>query len=481
MPRLERITPKAELMSCPHFLSPTLSVTIVSYIGMHGTGDYMRAFLITIIITILTCQALPAGDWPQFRGPHGNGHSEEQNLPTTWGGLFGPPAWQTDIPGTGWSSPIVIGDRIWLTTAELTALPDKARVVKLEKNPYSQVEEFQVSANVSLLAVELDATNGKILRQLELFTCEDAPPIHINNTYASPTPVTDGNHLYCHFGSLGTFAVSLATGQVVWSERFAVQDITGPGSSPVLCGERLILVRDGADAQYVVALNKHTGTVDWRTERPKIETSNGLLRRSFCTPLVIDDGQRRQIIAPAAQWVMAYDPESGQELWRANFGSGHALVPRPVFWQGLIYICTGYWHPELWALRVDGAGDVTNTHVAWKYRKQVPLISSPIIVDNEIYFASSRGIVRCLDAGTGDFIWQQRLEGSFSASPLAGDGKLYFTSEQGITTVLRAGREYHELARNQLIGQTMASLAVTDGALLIRTASTLYCIRKTRP
>ena len=157
------------------------------------------------------------------------------------------------------------------------------------------------------------------------------------------------------------------------------------------------------------------------------------------------------------------------------------LVPRPVFRQGLVYVCTGYMQPELLALRVDGSGDVTDTHVAWRYRKQVPEISSPIVVENEIYFVSTKGIATCLDAQTGELIWQQRLKGSFSASPLAADGKLFFTSEQGITTVLRPGREYHELARNQLFGQTMASLAVAGESLLIRTAPVLYCVRKSSP
>ena len=275
----------------------------------------MRTCLVTVVIAVFTCQALLAGDWPQFRGPRGDGYSEANNLPTTWGGLFEPPAWQTDIPGSGWSSPIVIGDRIWLTAAELTVLSDEAQTLKLAENPYGQVEEFQAYANVSLLAIELDVTSGKILRRLQLFTCEDPAPVHLTNTYASPTPVTDGQHLYCHFGSLGTAAVSLASGQIVWRDRFAVQDITGPGSSPVLCGERLILACDGADEQFLVALDKHTGIVAWRTPRPKSDAVEGKLRRAFSTPLVIHDGRRTQIIAPAAQWVVAYDPDSGQELW----------------------------------------------------------------------------------------------------------------------------------------------------------------------
>ncbi len=221
----------------------------------------MRAFLVTVVIAVFTCQSILAGDWPQFRGPGGDGHSKARNLPTTWGGFFDPPAWQTDIPGTGWSSPIVVGGRIWLTAAELTALSDEAQALKLAENPFREVEPFQAHATVSLLAIELDAASGKILRRLQLFSCEDPAPIHLTNTFASPTPVTDGERLYCHFGSLGIVAVSLATGQIVWQERFAVQDITGPGSSPVLCGERLILACDGADEQFLVALDKHTGTV----------------------------------------------------------------------------------------------------------------------------------------------------------------------------------------------------------------------------
>ena len=438
----------------------------------------MRASLVTFVLTVLCCRSLIANDWPQFRGPRGDGHAEARNLPTTWGGFLQPPAWQTDIPGTGWSSPIVVGDRIWLTSAELTALTAEAQEQKLAQNPFGKIERFQVHASVSLLAVELDATNGKTLRRLRLFSREDPAPIHFANSYASPTPVTDGNRLYCHFGSLGTVAVSLETGQIDWQTRFVVDDITGPGSSPVLCGDRLVLACDGGDEQYLVALDSQTGAVAWRTPRPKIDATEGRLRRAFCTPLVIRHGGRRQIIAPSAQWVVSYDPDSGQELWRANLGPGHALIPRPVFRQGLVYVCTGYTKPELIALRADGTGDVTQTHLVWRYDKQVPEISSPIVVGNEIYFVSAMGIATCLDAETGKLCWQQRLKGSYSASPLAADGKLFFTSVQGITTVLRPGSEFNELARNQLFGQTLASLAIAGESILIRTAPTLYCVRK---
>jgi outer membrane protein assembly factor BamB len=175
---------------------------------------------------------------------------------------------------------------------------------------------------------------------------------------------------------------------------------------------------------------------------------------------------------------VAYAPATGEELWRVNFGAGHAVVPRPVFAHGLVYVCTGYMKPQLWAIRAGGSGDVTSTHVAWKYDKQVPEISSPIVVGDELYFVSSLGVLSCLDARRGELVWQHRLGGNYAASPLAADGKLYFTSREGVTTVLRPGRKYEELARNTLFGQTYASLAVAGQTLFLRADRTLYCLGK---
>jgi len=440
----------------------------------------MRAWLATLTACLLTA-ALPAADWPQFRGPRGDGTVDAKNLPTTWGG-FGTLAWQAEIPGRGWSSPIVVRDRIWVTHAEPTALTDKQREARLAASIYREfAEKFQAHASVTLFAAEFDAKSGEILRNIELFTCENPPPIHATNTYASPTPVTDGSRLYCHFGPLGTCSLSFTTGQVAWKRQFVFDDITGPGSSPLLWRNRLILPCDGVDQQFVVALNTEQGDEIWKTPRPKIDAAEGKHRRAFSTPLYINHAGREQIVVPAAQWVCSYDPESGRELWRVNFGDGHATIPRPVFREGFVYVCTGYLRPQLWAIRVDGTGDVTSTHVVWKYDKQVPEISSPVIVGNEIYFVSALGVATCLDAATGELVWQHRLGGNYGASPLAADGKLYFTSQEGVTTVLRPGREYRELAKNQLFGQTLASLAVCGESLIIRADRTLYCIRSAAP
>jgi len=231
----------------------------------------------------------------------------------------------------------------------------------------------------------------------------------------------------------------------------------------------------------VIALNKLTGKEFWRTSRPPIEATDDKLRRAFSTPLVITHAGKEQLVVPGAQWVCSYEPATGKEIWRADFGAGHAVVPRPVFRDGLVYICTGFMKPELWAIKVDGSGDVSKSHVVWTFDKQVPEISSPLVSAGEVYFVSSKGVATCLDAKTGDQLWQHRLGGNFAASPLLADGKLYFTSQEGVTTVLKPGRDYEEIARNQLFGQTLASLAIAGDSLLIRTQSQLFCIRKSQP
>jgi outer membrane protein assembly factor BamB len=265
---------------------------------------------------------------------------------------------------------------------------------------------------------------------------------------------------------------------MVWKQRFVLDDITGPGGSPALWKGKLIIPCDGVDEQFVVALDAKTGEVVWRTPRPPIK-AEGKHRRAFSTPLVVSHEGSEQIVVPAAQWVCGYDPASGRELWRVNMGAGtHATIPRPVARGGLVYICTGYLKPQLWAIRLGGSGDVTDTHVAWKHTQQVPEISSPIVVGEQLYFVSSLGVLTCLDATSGKQFWHHRLGGNYAASPLAADGKLYFTSQEGVTTVLRPDREYVELARNQLIGQSLASAAIAGEAILFRADRTLYCVGK---
>src|SRR5262245_41970427 len=291
-----------------------------------------RRFLVlaAIIAVNLISHCCLAADWPQFRGPTGDGHSDATNLPNSWGG-FGSVTWQAEIPGHGWSSPIVVGDHIWLTTAEPTALSSQAREKKLADSVYRDYrDQLQVHASVACLAVEIAAATGEVLRNIELLTCDDPPPIHATNGYASPTPVTNGKLLVCHFGSLGTACLDLASGNVVWKQRFQFDEITGPGSSPTLADNIVILPCDGADQQFVVGLDVQTGQTIWRTLRPAIDDQDGIHRRAFSTPLLIDHAGRRQAIIPGAQWTVSYDPPTGRELWRVNMGDCHAIIPRPV-------------------------------------------------------------------------------------------------------------------------------------------------------
>lgn len=420
--------------------------------------------------------ATHAADWPQFRGPRGDGvAAASPTIPTVWN-AFRNIGWQTELPGRGWSSPVVIGDRIWLTAAEAQALDDETRAKKVAASKYKEYQ-FQIYSQTTLFALEVDAKSGRLLRRIPVLTVADPVPIHASNSYASPTPVTDGERLYCHFGSLGTVAIDLATGEKVWQQRFDIDEITGPGSSPILWHDLLIFPCDGTDAQFVVALDRRTGREKWRTPRPSIDAPDARHRRAFSTPLLVRHGDVEQLIIPGAQWVVAYSPNDGREIWRVKYGDGHATVPCPVARQGIVYICTGYMKPRLVAIRVDGQGDVTTSHVAWSWDKQVPELSSPIIVGDEIYFVSALGIVTCLNAETGQQQWQHRLGGNFSSSPLAVGERIYFTSEEGTTTIVQAGRTYEQIAQNQLVPLVRASPAVCDGGLLLRTSESLYFLK----
>jgi outer membrane protein assembly factor BamB len=379
------------------------------------------------------------------------------------------------LPGSGWSSPVVVGDRIWVTAAVETALAEQELTERLEQIRYG-TEGFGAIASVRLLAIEVNLGDGGLLREIELFHVVSPPPIHKINSYASPTPVSDGKMLWCDFGSLGTAAVELASGRVAWKQTFAVDDITGPGCSPILVDNLLILVRDGADKQYLAALDKTTGVTVWQQTRPVVDGVEGEQRRAFVTPLLVEHEGRRQLVAPTANWAIAYQPLTGEALWWARLSDGYALVPRPTYAGGLVLVCTGYHRPQLVAIDAGGLGDVTDSHVRWTFDRQVPLIASPVVVDDLVYCISDNGVLSCVELMTGKLIWRQRMDGRYGASPLAADGRIYLTNDAGLTTVIRPGREYVELAKNQLFGHTMASLAVAGNRLLIRSSTRLVCI-----
>jgi outer membrane protein assembly factor BamB len=384
-----------------------------------------------------------AEEWPQFRGPGGQGHSAERGVPLDWSPTRNV-LWKAAVPGRGWSSPIVAGGRVWLTTA--TEGRDGA---------------------LRLLAYEVES--GREALNVEVFRIENARLLNEKNSHASPTPVAHGNRVYVHFGDQGTAALTM-DGRVLWKTRLAHQTQHGGGASPIIHGELLIVNCDGADAAFVVALDKNSGKVRWKTWRPQPWS------QAYTTPLVIRHDGEEQLISVGASHAVAYEPQTGKVIWRVTYPGGFSNVPRPITAHGFVYITTGFHQPSLLAIRPGGNGDVTRTHVAWSLGRGVSLTPSPLIVGDELYMVSDAGVVSCVDAKTGAVVWQQRLRGAFSASPVFVDGRVYFQSEDGVTTVIAPGRELKTLAVNTLEEPTLASMAVASGSLFMRTASHLFRI-----
>jgi outer membrane protein assembly factor BamB len=411
-------------------------------------------FLSLAVLVLALGLSSRADEWPQFRGPTGQGLVPSGSLPTTWSTTRNV-VWKQPILGRGWSSPIVCHGRIYLTTA-----------VPVEGSPNN---------DQSLRALCLDAATGNVLWDKEVIHQDGrtAPGIHGKNSHASPTPVTDGQRLYVHFGHEGTACLDL-NGQILWRNRtLTYEPVHGNGGSPILVDDRLVYSADGGDKRFLVALSCKTGEVIWKTDR-EVEADR---KFSFSTPLAIAVQGKKQIISPGTNVVNAFDAATGKEIWRVQY-DGYSVIPRPVYGHGLVFVCTGYGTPSLLAIRPDGTGDVTDTHVVWQTNRQVPHTASPVLVENALYFMSDNGIARCLDAKTGKQHWQQRLGVSNSASSIAGDGKIYFLTEQGVGIVLKASTTYELLARNPIEEQTLASYAAADGALYLRTETQLYRIQQ---
>ncbi|HYO26391.1 MAG TPA: PQQ-binding-like beta-propeller repeat protein [Lacipirellulaceae bacterium] len=419
--------------------------------------------------------------WPQFRGPGGQGIANDAELPLTWSESEGV-RWKTALPGRGWSSPVAAGGRIWVTTAEERPPTAEERAASMEKVAGVGVaDQMDAAGSVRLSALEVDLESGAVLRRVELFNVQGPPPIHGLNSYASPTPVIADGKVVCHFGAMGTACVDASSGEVLWRRQLEINHIVGPGSSPVVHNGMVVLTCDGADKQFVAALDLATGEPRWKVDRPPIRITDGDMRKAYCTPLLISAAGKEQLVIPGAQWFIAYNPETGEEIWRVDHGSGFSNVPRPLFDGTHAYLDTGYGKAQLWAVRVDGTGDVTGTHVTWRNTQQMPTMPSPVIVGGRIFVISDGGVASCLDAQTGEAVWRERVDGQYSASALAGAGRVYFSNHDGETTVVAASDQFEVLSRNKLDGRLMASAAAVDGDLILRTDTHLYRISDGAP
>ncbi len=394
---------------------------------------------LALIALLIPRPAPDPQDWPQFRGPDGQGRAEVKSLPLEWSDTSKNIKWRVPIDGLGWSSPVVRDGRVWLTTA--------------------------TEGGKSLRAVCLDAGTGRKLHDVEVFRRDAAGQIHRKNSHATPTPVLDGDRVYVHFGTYGTACLSGA-GKVLWRQTLRFNHVHGPGGSPVLHGDLLIFNCDGAETQSVVALDRATGAIRWRTPR---ELNPYFKKFAFSTPLVVEVNGVAQVVSPGAGAVTSYDPGTGRALWHAKYPEGYSVVPRPAAGHGMVFVSSGFDQPLLLAVRADGRGDVTGTHVAWRLEQGAPLTPSPLLAGDELYVVNDIGLATCLDARTGKVHWQERLGGSFSASPLHAAGRIYFQDEDGATTVVKPGPAFERVARNQVKGRTFASPVPVEGALFLRT------------
>jgi outer membrane protein assembly factor BamB len=399
-------------------------------------------------------------NWTHFRGSELNGISGSAHPPVTWNDTAHV-SWKTNLEGKGWSSPVVWDDQIWLTTAAA----DGSR----------------------MSTVCLDWQTGAILHDIPLFTPGHIESKHAINSYATPTPCIEEGAVYVHFGTYGTACLQISDGKVVWQRTdLNCTHVQGPGSSPVLYKNLLILHLEGNDVQYLVALNKKTGETVWQTHRPEAvyEPLAPIGKKAYITPLIVNVNGMDLLISNGSAVCIAYDPETGKEVWRVVQGID-STIAMPVSEKGMVYFFPGFVnspdggnHTELLAVNPDGKGDITATHVVWRHESPSLQLLTPVIRNGLIYMVDTRNTLLCLDALTGAEVWSRKVIAKYNASPVIAAGMIYFTSVRGETLILREGRQLEVIAENKLPGEVFATPAILRNAILIRTDKALYCIRQ---
>lgn len=408
-------------------------------------------FLCSLAFCVTLCDSVCAENWARFRGPNGQGISSEKNLPVTWSADDNV-VWKTSIPGKGWSSPVVFQDHVFLTTA--------------------------TEDGVSCRVLCINRGDGSIAWNTEVHR-QNPGPMRKQNSYATPTPVTDGKRVYAVFYD-GTVAAVDFEGKPVWkNSEIKFFSLHGLGASPMLTHGQLIMPYDGSSREegrvgwkipwknaVVLSLNAEKGSVSWKGQR-------GESRVGHVTPILVNDGS--QLVSAGGDRVQGFDPKTGDRAW-SIYSQGEGVTPSPVVGDGLIYTSSGFEAPTIRAIRLGGKGDVTKTHIAWEQKKGVPALASPLYVAPYLYTITRDNILHCIEASTGDIVWINRLTGVHSASPVYADGRIYILSEDGVTLVLRPGPKYEEIATNSIDETCLASMAVSQGHFFIRSAEHLRCI-----
>ena len=408
----------------------------------------------------LTLPTLAADSWQGFRGTHGTGHADASNLPVTWSESQNV-KWKTPIPHRGWSTPLILGNQIWLTTA--------------------------TEDGHDFFALCLDRTSGAIIHESKLFHADKPEPLANDlNCYASPTGWLDEGRVFLHFGSYGTACLDTVSFKEIWRRTdLPCRHYRGPGSSLFNWKDSIILTMDGVDVQYLCALDKQTGATIWRTDRNTQfddlgadgkPVDNGDYRKSYTTPLLIQPDGKPQIVSSSSKATVAYDPDSGRELWRTTY-KGFSNASLPAWIDGTLAINTGHGKANLQAFSITGttSGDLTGK-LLWEQTKNIPTRSSPVVAADLIFLVSDPGLISAVDPKDGTLLFSERTSGNTSASPLAADGKLFFCSERGDTTVVIPSRSFQKAAVNQLDSGIMASPVAVGRSLFIRTKTHLYCL-----
>jgi len=415
----------------------------------------MTRLTIAFFLLLIGFSNIARGEnWPQFRGPNGDGVAGEASLATTWSETENV-KWKTEIHGMGWSSPVVWGDQIWMTTA--------------------------TEDGKKMYGICVDRHSGKVVHDILIFENEFPRFRHPTNSYASPTPVIEEGRVYLHFGSYGTVCLNTKTGEKIWERRdIECNHWRAPGSSPILDGDRLIVAYDGYDYQFVIGLNKNTGKTEWKQDRNiDYGTDNGDLKKAYSTATVFTHEGRRQVISPSAVESISYDPESGKELWRIRHDGMNAAI-RPVYKDGLLYIAAGKGDYMLIAVRPDGNGTVAQKDIVGSMGKGAPQRPAPILHHGLMFIISDSGIATCLDATSGEEVWQTRIGGNFRSSPILAGGLIYASDQDGKTSIFEAGRKFKIVGEGELEIGFQASPAVIGNSLYLKTEKALYCIEELR-
>lgn len=418
--------------------------------------------MMIVVAALLSAQAGGASEgenWPDWRGPAADGHSSATGLPLTWSETENI-VWKTAIHDAGYSTPVVWGDQIWLTTA---------------------TEDGR-----KMFAVCVDMNTGAVVHDIEVFQPSAPQHNNPNNTYATPSATVEKGRVYVHYGTHGTACLDTQTGDVLWRRTDLNCDhIQGAVSSPILFEDLLIVHLEGGDVQFIAALDKHTGETVWRYDRPR-DLYEGIepayLVKAYHTPVIAEVDGKPQMLSNGALLVTSHNPRTGEELWRVRYRDD-STISRIVSGRGIHFINTGGSPdaPYLWAVRQGGAGDVTDTHVIWKMTEDVPLKASPVLVDDLLYTMSDKGVLKCIEAETGEMVWSERIRGEYGPSLLYAENRIYILSMRGKTTVIAPGRAFRPLAENLLEGRFGASPVAVGNSLLLRSRTHLFCIREKQP